>query len=155
MCAMYALRISAMAGLTLPAQDNDVVDPRPDLSVRPFGKALNGFHAYPLPIIAEFQRTDDLLGAWEVVMAMVEFRRPRRRTCVVDDQQHPARPYRGRSTLEQPRPIERNHRVQKLRGDQVESAIGKTVGQVVLDEVDPIGQPLSLRGGGGALQRSV
>src|SRR5207245_717626 len=91
-------------GLRLSTQDDDVVDPRADLAVGTLGLALNGVDTHALPIVAEFEGADDLLGTGKFVVVMVQFRRPRRRSGVIDDQQRPTRAHRGCGALEQPRP---------------------------------------------------
>ena len=128
--------------IAAPSTQNDyIVDPHGGLAIGSCGLPFNGLDAHPFPVaVVEIQRTDDLLGAGEIVL-MVQLRRPGSRTGVVDDQQQPARADGARGVPEDPRPIERNHGMQKLRGNQIEGAVRKAVGQVVLGELDAITQP--------------
>src|SRR5689334_13300285 len=86
-------------GLTAPQHD-DVVDPRPGAPVGTLGLTLDGVDPHAFPIVTEFQSGDNLLGTGEFVVAMVEFRRPRRRTRVVDNEKHSPLAHRGRCALE-------------------------------------------------------
>ena len=107
------------------------------LALRADGVALDRFDSDPIPLrIIEIQQRHHVLGAFKLVMVVVQFRRPRWRRAMIHDQHRAAVRDRARRAAQQLRAVHRDRRMQELRRHQVEDAVRKTLGEVVPLKVD-------------------
>ena len=74
-------------------------------------------------------------------MVVVQFRRPRRRPAVIDDQQQPAGTDDVCCSLEDPGAVQWQGGVQELSRHQIEGSLGEALGKVVRLELDPVAHP--------------
>ena len=124
-----------------PPQDHHVVSEDRLLPLRSERVALDRRDPDPIPLrVIEIQRRHHFVRGRELMAMVIRLRRPGWCRAMIHHHQRAARDDGVGRPSQQPRAIQRDCRMQKLRRHQVERAIRKTLRQVVALKVDAVAQ---------------
>ena len=115
-----ACRSATATGDLATTQNDDIVDQRSGFAVRPRRLPFDRLDPHSFPFrVRKIQCRHDFVGAGKLVV-VVQFRRPRRRPAVIDDQQQPAGADAVCRSLEDPGAVQWQGGVQELSRHQIE-----------------------------------